>query len=422
MRIRNKIKLGRQHLTNIGLIISFSVATLFFGCDKALAVTEIEFWQTMNNEESKTLTDVISKFEKLNPDIKIKAQSVPFSDAQNKFKIAAGAGNAPDVFRAEIAWIAELAELGFLFDLSATFAKDDQKDFLASPMAYGQYKGKIWAVPQGTDCLALLYNKDMFSKAGLKVPEDLSALITAGQKLSDPKNGTYALGLNPESYWVQAFIWAYGGQLIDVETRKAKISDKESLSGVQFFVDLHHKYKIASPEVDFVNGYNNMMTAFKQGKTAMIINGPWSTSDILTGSEFKGKNNLGVARIPKGPSGYGSPVGGNSLVIFAGSKKKEAAYKFIQFLTSTENQVTFAGNHNWLPTRSSAYQSPVVKNNEILQGFKNQIEVARNRPVIPEGARIYTSFDKGVQEVLTQSKTPAKAMKGVAKKWDRMLR
>lgn len=376
----------------------------------------------MNSNEASTLKLIISEFELLNPNIRIDLQQVPFSDAQNKYKIAAGAGDAPDVFRSEIAWIADFAELGFLVPLENSINKKELDDFLDAALTYGRYKGHLWALPQVTDCLALLYNKEVFSKANVKAPTTLDELVAVGRKLSTPSTGRYALGINPEAYWAQTFIWSFGGDLINAEQRTVEVNSPKSIEGLKFFKDLYGKYKIVSPEIDFVNGYNNMMTAFKSGKSAMIINGPWSTSDILTGAAFEDPKNLGVTVIPPGPGGNGSPVGGHSYVVYAGSKKKTESIKFIQFLSQKKNQVIFANKHNLLPTRKSAYDDPSIVRNPLLQGFKDQVEVARNRPVIPEGSRIYTSFNLGVQMILSGRETPEKAMKKVAKKWKRMLR
>ena len=76
----------------------------------------------------------------------------------------------------------------------------------------------------------------------------------------------------------------------------------------------------------------------------------------------------------------------------------------------------FANKHNLLPTRKSAYNDPSIVSNPLLQGFKAQVEVARNRPVIPEGSRIYTSFNLGVQMILSGRESPEKAMKKSSQK------
>ena len=121
-----------------------------------IEVKTISFWHTMNSNKNFHFKVIISEFESLNPNIRIDLQQVPFSDAQNKYKIAAGAGDAPDVFRSEIAWIADFAELGFLVPLENSIDKKELNDFLDAALTYGRYKGHLWALPQVTDCLALL--------------------------------------------------------------------------------------------------------------------------------------------------------------------------------------------------------------------------------------------------------------------------
>ena len=407
----------------ISFILCLSVVTQFSNGQTNNEVVELNFWHTMNSDETKTLQGLVSEFEKSNPGVKVNIQLVPFSEAQNKYKIAAGAGDAPDIFRSEIAWIADFAELGFLEDLTKRVSEKDRADHLEAAIAYGEYKGALYAIPQVTDCLALLYNKEIFAKKKLSPPKTMGELVEVGRQLTDQTQQVYALGINPDAYWSQVFIWAFGGDLINARKRSVELLNEKSLEGLDFFRDLYFKHQIVNPEIDFVNGYNNMMTAFKHGKTAMILNGPWSTSDILTGKAFKNSENLGVAVIPKGVK-YGSPVGGHSYVLYAGSKLKDLSFKFISFLSQKKHQVEFAKKHNLLPTRRSAYLDPAVKSNKLLQGFKEQLEVATNRPVIPEGSRIYTSFNNGVQALLSKDKEKpsSEVIRKVAKKWKKLLR
>ena len=154
----------------------------------------------------------------------------------------------------------------------------------------------------------------------------------------------------------------------------------------------------------------------------MIINGPWATSDILSGDEFKDPDNLGVGIIPKGPKGNFSPVGGHSYVVFKGSQVKPDAIKFASFLSETRNQILFAKNNNLLPTRQSAWNSQDIKNLKLISAFKSQLDVATSRPVIPEGGGIYTALNRSVEDVLSLNKDAASAMRKVQKQWQKLLK
>ena len=108
-----------------------------------------------------------TKFNEEYPNVTINYESVPFGEAQNKFKTAAEAGSgAPDIMRAEVAWVPEFAAAGHLYALDGTALLEDN-NFLETPLSSNVYDGKTYGVPQVTDTLGLMYNKELFEKAGI---------------------------------------------------------------------------------------------------------------------------------------------------------------------------------------------------------------------------------------------------------------
>jgi arabinogalactan oligomer/maltooligosaccharide transport system substrate-binding protein len=267
-----------------------------------------------------------------------------------------------------------------------------------------------------TDAPALLYNKAMFRAAGVAVPKTIAQLEAACAKFGDGKG----IFLRGDAYFVQPWIWAYGGGLVNPLKKEILIATRGSKNGMTAYKRLFDS-SCAFQNEDFANDYGNMQTAFKNGEVAMIVNGPWATADILSGTAFKNRANLGVAPVPRGPAGQGSPVGGHSYVISRRAKSVDAAYKFVQWLSRAANQATFASKNNLLPTRQTAYKTAAVKRNPIISAFLSQMLVARARPVLPEGGAIYTDFGPNVQKVLLGQSTPAQGMDAVAKAWKTKL-
>jgi len=374
----------------------------------------------MNTEETETLMEIVNEFEAENKNIDVVVENVPFGETQNKFKTAAQGGNAPDVLRSEIAWTPEFAALGYLLPLDNYFT--DQNDYLEAPLNYSKWNGQTWSVPQVTDALALLYNKQMLKDAGYdKAPETWDEFVTVSQALTkDGKWGFYYR--QSDAYWFQPFMWSFGGGLIDEDDLDIHVNDPGSVAGLQFVLDLRDKYKVFPNDQDFSNDYTNAMENFKSGDVAMIFNGPWATADALSGKEFTNPDNFGIAPIPKGPEGNtGSPVGGHGYAIYAGTEHPDEAYEFIEFLSKPENQAKFAVNNGLLPTRKSAYELDEVKNNRIISDYKVVIENATNRPVIPEGGQIYTDFSPEIQAVFLGQKTPQEGLDAVANAWGKLL-
>lgn len=378
----------------------------------------ISFWHTFNDEETGTLKSILEDFQREYPHITVQLQQVPFSDALNKYKTVAQAGNAPDVFRAEIAWTTELASLGYLMSLDAFMTDELKADFLPSSMAYTQYHDHIWGLPQVTDCLALFYNKKLMPEP----PKTLDEMITIGQKITDSEKGQYAFFYRGDPYWYTPFIWAFGGDMIDSKTLEIKINQKEAVEALQFLIDLREKYKIVPNSVDFANDYENMMIGFKNSQYAMIINGPWSTADALDGPAFKNPGDFGIARIPAGVGGNGSPVGGHNYVVSSNTEKLFASWDLLQFLSRPENQALFALKNNLLPTRQSTYDLQEVKDNRIIQSFKHVLDAANTRPVIPQSGAIFIDLKPAYQAALMGEKTPQEAMDLVHTAWQELLK
>jgi arabinogalactan oligomer/maltooligosaccharide transport system substrate-binding protein len=251
--------------------------------------------------------------------------------------------------------------------------------------------------------------------------------VAAGQTLQDTAGLENAFYMRGDSYWLQPFLWAFGGGLFTVDDQgqvtEILVNDEGSVAGLEFLLN-DVLGVIAPADVDFPNDYNNAMTAFKEGDVAMIFNGPWSTADVLSGTEFSDPANLGIAVIPAGPDGdKGSPIGGHSYVMYAGmdEAKQACAAEFIRYLSSVENQGRLASELNLLPTRTSAYALEEVAGNPLIADFQAVIENATARPVVPEGGAIYTDFAPNFQAAWTGDKEPQQALDDVAAAWETLL-
>lgn len=416
------MKRSRWRALALGCAAAATVAVAMVATASASSqqATTITFWSTMNDQENDTLRGLINTYEAANPNVDINMTVVPFSDRETKFSAAASAGTAPDIMRAEIADVANWAARGFLTDLTSRVTAADKKDFLPAAFAYYNYAGKIWGLPQAPDAPALLYNKKMIKAAGLnpnKPPQTMAQLSAWCAKVGKGKG----IFLRADSYWTQAWVWAYGGGLVDPSKKQILIANSGSRAGMTEYKRMFGA-PCAFPDTDFSNDYGNAQTAFKNGQVAIIVNGPWSTADILQGSQFASSSNLGVAPIPKGPQGkQGSPVGGNGFVISKNSKNVAAAYRFIYYLTSPAAQATFASKNNLLPSRVSSYKRPAVRTNRIIGDFLKQMKVATARPVDPKAGQIYADFGPNVQKILKNQVTVAKGLADTAKAWKQKL-
>ncbi|MEV0975036.1 extracellular solute-binding protein [Microtetraspora glauca] len=372
--------------------------------DPAQISGEVTWWDTTRpDSEGPTFQKLIKEFEAAYPKIKVKYVNVPSDQAQNQFQTAAQAGTgAPDVIRSEVAWTSQFASLGYLQPLDGTRAVDNESDYLAGPLSSTKYDGKTYAVPQVTDTLALLYNKKLLKQAGYEeAPKTVEELKKVALDVK-AKTGVNGLALNVDSYFLLPFIYGEGGDLLDVQSKKIVVNSPQNAKAMAEVADLVASGAAAKPALQ--DSYANAMTALKDGKAAMIYNGPWALSEVYQGKEFKDKTNLGIAPVPAGSVKAGAPTGGWNLAIYAGSKNIEASYEFLRFMSSASSLATVSGDLGLLPTRSSSFDDAKVKGNPDVAIFKPILDTAVGRPWIPEGGQLFQPLLEGYQALLSGTK------------------
>lgn len=381
--------------------------------DPASLSAELTWWDTADpTNEGPAFQKLIAKFNETYPNVKINYQSVPFADAQNKFKTAAAAGSgAPDILRAEVAWVPEFASLGYLFALDGTPLLDG--NFLPTPLSSNVYDGKTYGVPQVTDTLGLMYNKKLFAKAGIESPPTTWDEVADAAKLLKQKAQVDGLYINAGGYFLLPFIYGDGGDLVNVDEQKILINSPEDVAGVSTAQQLVKSGAAVKPDAN--DSYGTMMTLFKEGKVGMIINGPWEVANISGDPKFGGFENLGIAPVPAGTASPGAPVGGHNYVIYSGmdEAKADAAIAFVQFMSSAESGAFIAEELGLLPGNADAYD--LVADNEKVAAWKPALDVAKARPWIPEGGLFFAPLDTMATQVLIQGVDPQKALDEAAK-------
>ncbi|MFE2019666.1 extracellular solute-binding protein [Streptomyces sp. NPDC059499] len=419
----------RRGITATALVAALALAATACGSDDETGGSKssgelsgtVTWWDTSTvGSEDKVFKKLAEGFEKKHPKVDVKYVNVPFGEAQNKFKNAAQAGaGAPDVIRSEVAWTPEFADLGYLAPLDGTAALKNEKDFLEQAAASTKYKDKTYAVPQVIDSMGIFYNKKIFAEAGVEVPATIADLKTVSKKIKEKtgKTGLYLRG--DDAYWFLSFLYGEGGDLVNASNKSVTVDKPEGVKAFQTVKDLVDS---GAAKTDATDGWENMQSSFKDGKVAMMINGPWAVADTLTGKEFADKANLGISPVPAGSASQGAPQGGHNLAVYAGSKNLDASYAFVEYMTSVETQAQTAGELNLLPTRTSAYAKQEAVDSEIVGFFKPVVETAVERPWIPETGSLFAPLVTEYTKVLTGQTTPEKAASTTGDSYRKLLK
>ena len=167
-------------------------------------------------------------------------------------------------------------------------------------------------------------------------------------------------------------------------------------------------YKKFHDSCSYVGDQRGIEDAFLDGKIGYVISGDW----LLKRIEFEHRKiNFFTTLIP-GPRFPGkSFLGAELLAVNAKSANQEAAFKFIDFITSPQNQVRFCRNNRSAnPSSIKAQQDPYFASNENLQTFIKQINSSVAPPVDPAWPAMEDAIEKAVEDALFGRKLVATAL------------
>ena len=143
----------------------------------------------------------------------------------------------------------------------------------------------------------------------------------------------------------------------------------------------------------------------------MQLDGSW-----LFGYRVGAPFDWGIALVPA-PEGKPSAtnVGGEHIFMFENAADKQATWKFIQFLTSSEIQLEWDQKTGFLPVRVSVAENPdyVTWINETeprMLPFVQGMQYARTRPATPDYFAVSDAFSREIQLALLGEVSPAEAL------------
>jgi maltose-binding protein MalE len=375
------------------------------GCTKRVDMNHIVIWHQMRVDERVILEDQMKKFMAQNPGVTVEAIYKETEELRSGFIIAAIAGQGPDLVYGPSDQVGPFEVMGIIEPLEPLFDKDYLDKFIPKALTY--YKGHLYQMADKLgNHLTLVYNKALIETP----PQTDEELIQIGKKLTVDKNGDgwpdqYGLCWNyTEPFFFIPFMTGFGGWVM-TEDGVPTLDSPGTINGLKFIRDLRDKYKIIPGEAD----YNIADALFKDGKSAMIVNGDWSWAGYK-----KAGINIGVAPLPKIVSTglWCAPMispKGFSLNANVAAEKKHLVITLLKFLMEPEMQLETARQLNTMPTRIEAVNSDFVQNDDILRNSMLQIERGRPMPVVPELRAIWDAMRPSYQAVLGGSKTPEAA-------------
>jgi multiple sugar transport system substrate-binding protein len=295
---------------------------------------------------------------------KVRLTVIPDTSYQTKVATAAGSNSLPDLVSSDVIYMPNYTTKHLFVDITGKVNALPFKDNLApSHLKLSTVDGKIYGVPHIVDGSAMIYNKDLFTKAGLnpaKPPRSYQQVVDDAKKITTLGGGVYGFffaGNCPGclAYTTMPSVWGSGGTVMNDKGTTSTLDTPQIKDMLGMYRQIWADK--SAPQASRDETGATWGNAFESGKIGMA---PLGSGFVQALDKVPGLH-YGVAPMPTkdghGPSTF---VGGDVIGIAASSKHVDAAWDFIKYTLSDKAQASVLGKSGAIPVRTDL--AAVAKN------------------------------------------------------------
>jgi arabinogalactan oligomer/maltooligosaccharide transport system substrate-binding protein len=319
-----------------------------------------------------------AEFQKTNPNVTITYEPVGAVDARAKIELDGPAGVGADVFVAPHDHIGALVNGGHVLknpvDLTA--------DFVPAAVTGATYKGVVYGYPLAIESIALFYNKDLVKTP----PKTWDDVIAFSKTFTNKAQNKFGIAWAVADPYVDYFFMAgFGAPLFGPngdDRNQHNIDSPQAIAGVKYFQSLR-KLLLDVPSADVTGDFVN--SSFVEGKTAMILTGPWKIKDFT-----KANVNFGIVPMPAFPGKTTPPTtfsGIRLAFVSAYTNHPAEAQAFAKFLISKPVLMKRLEMTSQIPPRKD-----ITITDPLMNAILEQAKYATPMPSIPQMGTYWASM------------------------------
>lgn len=324
-----------------------------------------------SGDNEKYLKQMVENYMKANPNVTVDIQTYGYDDYFTQMTAKVSGGQAPDVFELDYQNFVSYAKKGALMPCDDLFKKVGVDTSVYNDMALKAFSadGVQYGVPNSFSNVVLIYNKDLFDKAGISYPSDdwkWEDAMEAAKKIR-------ALGDNVYGYYHSiSFNEFYktvkqnGGSLFSPDFKKFTMNTQENVETLQYMVDMQRKTNVM-PTSEQMAGMGDW-DLFESGRLGMIVTGIWAFPEYTNNCDFK----WDIAVEP-GHKQKATHFFSNGYVISKDSRVAEEAAKFITYISSNREATQIRLDAGW--------ELPPVQDKDIVEQYKKKKSPANREAV-----------------------------------------
>ncbi|MFP3465831.1 ABC transporter substrate-binding protein [Leifsonia sp. SIMBA_070] len=398
--------------------VAAAVSLVVAGCSSSgsgssASGSTITYWAsnqgTSLDNDKQVLTPVLDEFTK-ESGVKVKLEVIGWNDLQTRIQTAVTSGQGPDVLNIGNTWAASLQATGaFLpFDDTNMKAIGGSDKFVPTALKTGGAEGKpVTSVPLYGLAYGLYYNKKMFSDAGVQPPTNWEELVTDAKKIT---NGTtYGFSLAAGSYTENvhfAFINSAqnGGEWFDSKGNPT-FTSQANVDGIKRYLDLMQTDKVVNPSnAQYDNGVQ-AVNDFATGKVGMILSQNNADASIVSNGMKSDQYGVVPFPAPDGAKKIATFPAGINLSIFKNTKNKDAALKFVKYMTSESTQSKLAKPYATLPVLDGVKPTFTDNADEAATFQKIYNDMSKPLPLVPAEDQFENTVGKAMNDMFAKIAT-----------------
>jgi arabinogalactan oligomer/maltooligosaccharide transport system substrate-binding protein len=362
----------------------------------------IVVWVQMDPDEKARFDRNLEAWRAAHPGEQVDVLTFDTENLRQQFQTQAAAGAGPDLVFGPSDQVGPLSLVKLLRPLDTTLPAGFFDRFV--PASLDTLDGHLWQAPdQVGNHLMLLYNRKL-----VPVPPTTHAeLVATGRRLTaraGKPDATYGFVLNTsEPYWLAPYLGGFGGWVLD-GSRKPTLDTPAMVAALRYLKSLRDEAGIMPREAD----YQVAETLFKEGRAAMIVNGPWA----IGGYRSAGID-LGAASLPRLPNGnWPQPMiasKGYSISVNVPEAKLPRVVGLVTYLTGDDAQRRDVAKLGFFPSSAAAFGDSSLLADPVLAGAREALGRGRRMPVVPEMRVVWDAMRPNLQDVMNGAKTPEHA-------------
>jgi ABC-type glycerol-3-phosphate transport system substrate-binding protein len=365
---------------------------------------------------------IIERFHQSQSGVKLEVVLVPAPEVPAKLATAIAGGEPPDAVRLGGPAINSLfIANGHAAALDDWDPKIGTYDWLPAVQKAVTHNGKMHAMPVNSGVQALIYNKDVYEKAGLdpeKPPTTLDQLLETAGKISAGGGGQvwghYVLtapNSQTGSDYFPTILWAFGGKEVSEDGTKVVVDSPEGVAAIQWYKALFDRKGMPVKQVSEIQ----MLQDFLTGNVGSMGVYPAVVARVAQAG-FKAAS----VKMPTGPKGQVQPIGFGTIMVLEKAKNREAGWAFARFIgLEAANGAFWNISFGQLPPRLSFREDPAWKEYEAkspLVPAYLEAQKSTDLPYYGPGAQeMGTEVGKAIEAVAFGQKEPKQALEDAAK-------